>query len=284
MKIAIFPDTCAQAGKPVMKAFVKSLHGEDVIICSNKDRPDADVVVMWSVLLNIYGREPIYNHYKNKPNTKLLILEVGGLMRNHSWRVGINGINAEADFANQNVDDKRLQKLGLGLKPWTKGEHIIVTTQNSNSAAWPNIKPEDWCRKILQWLRQHTDRKIYLRPHPRHMVNLNRMTKEFVNVEVSNPKSTGNKDEVDFKALLQNAHAVVNYNSNPAIESVMAGVPVFVDKTSLCYEVGNKIYAKNVENPDTPDRQHWLQKISYCEWFVDEIEQGMPWKRLKENL
>ena len=64
----------------------------------------------------------------------------------------------------------------------------------------------------------------------------------------------------------------------------MAGVPVFVDKTSLCYEVGNKIYAKNVENPDTPDRQHWLQKISYCEWFVDEIEQGMPWKRLKENL
>ena len=110
MKIAVFPDTCAIAGKPVMKAFVKSLQNENYKIYSNKDRPEADVVVMWSVLLNLYGREPIYTYYKNKPNTKLVILEVGGLMRNHSWRIGINGINAKADFANQVHDDKRLDR------------------------------------------------------------------------------------------------------------------------------------------------------------------------------
>jgi hypothetical protein len=36
MKIAVFPDTCARAGKPVMKAFIESLQGENIIICKNK--------------------------------------------------------------------------------------------------------------------------------------------------------------------------------------------------------------------------------------------------------
>jgi hypothetical protein len=30
-----------------------------------------------------------------------------------------------------------------------------------------------------------------------------------------------------------------------------------------------------------PDRTKWLQELSYCEWFVDEIEKGLPWARIK---
>ena len=281
MKIALFPDTCAIAGKPIMKAFIKSLQGEDYDICLNTDRPNADVVVMWSVLLNMYGRKPIYQHYKSK--TKLLIIEVGGLVRNQSWRIGIGGINAEANFANDNVDDARIKKFNLYPKPWRGGDHIIICTQNINSAAWHGGNMIEWVDKQLQWIRSQSNRKVFIRIHPRHKINAQPLTKKYKDVHISTPKPTGNVDEVDFKKLLQDAHAVVNYNSNPAIESVLEGVPVFVDNSSLCRSVGNTI-GGDIENPVTPDRTEWCKRISYCEWFVDEIEQGLPWRRLKEII
>ena len=279
MKIAIFKKTCAQAGIPVMEAFIKSLSNEDYQLYENHERPDADVVVIWSVLLNLYNRKPIYDYYTQR-GTKILVLEVGGIKRNESWRIGINGINRDAEYGNQNVDDKRLERLGLETKPWKQGEDIILCTQNEYSAAWPDIKMSDWVEKTVKWIRSTSKRRIWLRPHPRHRINFDKILNSNHNVELCVPKNTGNKDEVDFEKYLSNAFAVVNYNSNPAIESVLAGVPVFVDKSSLCWSVGNPI-GSDIEKPIMPNRTKWLQELSYCEWFVDEIEKGLPWARIK---
>ena len=98
MKIAVFPKTSAMAGKSVMAAFIESLRNEDYVICENHERPEADIVVMWSWLLGMYGRDAIYNHYKNT-KTKFLILEVGALQRNTSWKVAIGGINRNANLS-----------------------------------------------------------------------------------------------------------------------------------------------------------------------------------------
>ena len=40
----------------------------------------------------------------------------------------------------------------------------------------------------------------------------------------------------------------------------------------------------DVNSPAKPDRTEWLKKISYTEWFIEEIRQGIPWKRLRQNL
>ena len=90
-------------------------------------------------------------------------------------------------------------------------------------------------------------------------------------------------DDTDFKNVLQDAYAVVNYSSNPAMEAVINGVPVFVSQDSLCHEVGN-ITFENINNPMKPDRQNWANKLSYTEWFADEIAQGKPWRRIKKRL
>ena len=75
MKIAVFKDTAAQAGKPVMDAFIESIKDEDHVVCTNDQRPEVDVIVIWSVLLHMYGRKPIYDYYKDK--AKILVIEVG---------------------------------------------------------------------------------------------------------------------------------------------------------------------------------------------------------------
>ena len=67
------------------------------------------------------------------------------------------------------------------------------------------------------------------------------------------------------------------------MQSVFNGVPVFVSESSLCYEVGNPNY-ESLNNPIKPDRQQWVNKLAYTEWWIDEIREGIPWKRIKKQL
>lgn len=286
MKIAVFKDTAAIAGKPVMDAFIKSLKGEDYVVCKNTQRPDADVIVIWSVLLNMYGRNAIYQYYKHR--AKILVIEVGGLLRNKTWRIGIGGINASADFANQNiahVDDSRAVKMGIKCKEWTTpndSSPFYICLQNTKSEAWTGGDVDNWLKDIIEHIRYYTDRKILIRQHPRHNTKIDHVINYFPNVSESRPVFTEG-DKVDFVKKLSEAYCVVNYNSNPAIEAVMNGVPVMVSDSSLCKEVGNT-FTCDVNNLKRPDRTHWLNKISYCEWYVDEIALGIPWRRLKPRM
>ncbi len=90
-------------------------------------------------------------------------------------------------------------------------------------------------------------------------------------------------DDTNFKDTLEDVWAVVNHSSNPAIEAVINGIPVFVSEDSLCHDVGNHTLA-NINNPNMPDRQEWANKLSYTEWFEDEIEKGLPWLRIKNRI
>ena len=90
-------------------------------------------------------------------------------------------------------------------------------------------------------------------------------------------------DDTDFKENLKDVWAVVNHSSNPAMEAIINGVPVFVSRDSLCYTVGNTDISQ-INNPSMPDRQNWANQLSYTEWFPDEIANGEPWRRIKKRL
>ena len=276
MKFALFPKTCAKAGKPVFEAFRKSLRYHNVWFCENTDLVPVDIGVMWSVLTNMYGRKPIYDYYKTK-----VILEVGGLKRNQTWKVAINGINRDAYFGNTDVDDRRWKQFNFNLRDWRQnGDHIIVCGQNPQSEAWDLPDISQWWKTVISEIRKVSDRKIILRPHPRSPVNF-KITES--NVEIQQPKFVGEYDKFNFVESLKNAWAVVNHNSNPAIEAVIHGIPVFVGESSLCYDVGNHSLS-NIENPLMPDRTKWCNEIAYTEWTVEEIEEGVPLQRLIPKL
>lgn len=286
MKIAVFKDTAAQAGKPVMDAFIESIKDEDYVVCTNDQRPEVDVIVIWSVLLHMYGRKPIYDYYKDK--AKILVIEVGGLLRNQTWRMGIGGINSVADFATDDVDhvdDSRVRKLGITMQPWRRigeGGPIIICLQNTKSEAWTGGPLEVWLQDTLEHVRSQSHRPILVRQHPRHKSNIKLLLTKFPNVQEDTPNFIKG-DIVDFKNKLENAYCVINYNSNPAVEAVLAGVPVMVHESSLCREVGNPLNG-DINVLKQFDRQHWLNKLSYSEWFVDEIKKGIPWRRLRKRL
>ena len=108
MKIEIWPAHGPLNSKEVFAKFIKSLRASGEQVFENQQLPDGDVAVIWSVLWQGRMRKykDIWERYRriNKP---VIVIEVGGIKRNETWKMGINGVNREADFANQDADDKR---------------------------------------------------------------------------------------------------------------------------------------------------------------------------------
>ena len=284
MKVSVYTKFGPNNSKKVFEAFIESLEkaGDEIQLNCNGN---SDVSVIWSVLWQgrMVGNRKIWeeSQQKNKP---VVVLEVGGIKRNETFKVGINGINREADFANQSVDSERWKKFNIELKPWAQtGEEIIICGQHHNSHQWRNNpKMPNWFEQQIIEIRKHTDKPIVVRPHPRNRLGVD--TTKFKNVRVVHPvKDQNTYDDTDFNQKLKNAWAVVNHSSNPAMQSVFNGIPVFVSEASLSYDVGNSSLA-NINKPKMPDRQTWANRLAYTEWTTEEIKQGLPWARIKKRL
>ncbi len=284
MKLEVWTEHGPINSKPIFDAFIKSLKDSGEQVYLNK-HANADVAVIWSVLWRgrMHSYRPIWERYR-KEGKPVIVIEVGGLKRNHSFKIGINGINRDADFANQEFDDKRWPLFGHKLKPWNPtGDMIVICGQHDHSEQWKGLpKMEQWITQQIIEIRKYTTRPILIRPHPRN--NIQMKESDFKNVKIRIPRRDYKTyDDTDFKATLERTWAVVNHSSNPAMEAVINGVPVFVSQSSLCHDVGN-ISLAEINTPAMPNRKTWANKLAYTEWFADEIRQGLPWKRIKERL
>lgn len=281
MKFSLWTNHGALNSKPVFTAFADSVvaSGHDVVW----NDPVSDVDVIWSVLWsgrmaqnkNIWQR----NMEQSKPT---VVLEVGGIKRGTTWKVGINGINREAYFGESGNDSTRATKLGLSLRPWDLGgRDIILCGQHDRSHQWRDMPPmSKWILDVITTIRQRTSRPIIFRPHPR--CRLPGIEHEFINVKRQEPVKIPNSyDDFDFD--LHNAYAVISWTSNPGIHAVINGIPAVVGKASLAYDVAEHDI-ENINDPRTPDRTQWLNDYAHTEWTVEEISSGQPLARLTPKL
>mgnify|MGYP003321883504 FL=1 len=284
MKINVIKKFGPLNSAPVFDAFINSLEatGDKVLINSNEK---CDVAVIWSVLW--LGRmskyKSIWDEYQRQ-GKPVIVLEVGGILRNETWKIGINGVNREADFANDNVTDNRWPKFKIKMKPWKQtGDKIIICGQHGSSHQWRNNPPMiQWLEQQITGVRQYTDKPIVIRPHPRNHVQIN--VGKFNNVKIIGPKKDNNTyDDTNLKDIFGDAWALINYSSNPAMQAIFNGIPVFTSPASLSFDVSNN-NIKNINSPEMPDRKKWANKLSHTEWWIDEIKNGLPWRRIKARL
>jgi len=279
MKFGIFNKFGALNSQPIFEAFEQSIKRKGWQVLHQN--ADCDVAVIWSVLWDgrMAQNHRIWEHYRKK-NRPVIILEVGALDRGNLWKVSINGINGSGYFGPTGNDDRR--RKNLNLKPWKQGNKIIICGQHPKSQQWKNMPdPNQWLSKVVTDIRNVTDREILVRPHPRVPLNYTGY-EPFVSVHYPN-KIPGTYDSFDFDNALQDAWAVVNWNSNPATVAVLGGIPVFVGPDSYAAPVGNLDWSK-IENPIMPDREQWANDLAYTEWTVEEIALGEPLDRLASRL
>ena len=281
MKFSLWTNYGALNSKPVFQAFADSLKSAGHTVVYNDNKSDIDVI--WSVLWN--GRmtnNKLIWESNRKNNKHTIVLEVGGIKRGTTWKVGLNGINRDAYFGTSNNDNTRAEHLGLRLSDWRKsGEYILICGQHDKSLQWRNMpRMSNWFLQTYDEIRKHTDRPIIFRPHPR--CKLEHIGRGLKYVYRQDPVHIGGTYD-DFDMGFDNVYCTISWSSNPGIHSVIDGVPAFVGPSSLAYDVaGHNLELINY--PQTPDRTQWLNDYAWTEYTVEEIAAGLPLKRLTSKL
>ena len=239
----------------------------------------ADVAVIWSHLWagRMAPNQQVWQEFTSS-GRPVIVMEVGQLMRGVTWKMGINGVNARAWWG-EGIQPDRVKKLAMRLQPWHQGDHILIAMQRSDSEQWAGLPPaEQWLKQTIDRIREHTDRPIVVRPHPRQKLAY------MPGIRIQQPQALrGTYDEFDFRSNIDRAWAVVNENSGPGSQAVIDGVPAFVGAYSMAAPVANLDFAQ-IENPLMPERAEWLEQLCHTEWTVSEIRSGLPLGRLLSRL
>lgn len=204
----------------------------------------------------------------------------------HYLRYSFNGVfpNTGIYFDNP-VDPARWltiqQDLNITLRDYRQhGNHILVCLQRDGGWSMGLESVATWTHRIIDEIRQHTDRPIVLRAHPGDKNSHVYVQPLREHLQAWNASISTNR------SLTQDLHqcwAVVNHNSSPAVAAAIEGYPVFVTDPvrSQCTEIANTDFSR-LESPELPDRQQWIQRLAMSHWKFDELRSGQAWRHMRQ--
>jgi len=270
-KLTYFSKHTSLNSKPVMSAFLSSAKKHYQVV---ENDMNADVAVIWSCLWagRMAPNKEIYEHFRRQ-NKPVIIIEVGALRRNTTWKISLNNITTEGYYGHtENLDWDRPNKLGINLNENTNNNgKILIAAQHHKSLQLQHLESQElWIEQQVTMIQSQTDREIVVRSHPRSPLQ---MPSEMPR------KITGTYDDFDFNT---NYYCVVNYSSGPAIQAAISGTPIITSELSLAYSISNSI--NNIELVNNLATEQWLAEITHTEYLIEEIEQGLWIERLESQL
>jgi len=239
---------------------------------------DFDFAVFWG------QRHPAYLEIRKYLPTLTYELPYLGTADQGWLSLGWDGLNGTANFCNANVDNaRRLHYWPKLIKPWRLGPdrfyHLLIGQVHGDmSLEGTDINLE--LEKLLASINFFYPKdSVVFKPHPKavEVYSFENWSKEkliehrlYLNTNLS------------LYELFDTAKMCVTYSSNTAVESVLYGVPtVAVGNCSMAKDTAFRQVASQV-NILNFDRTAWLDRLSYCQWNLDEIRKGLFWKTLSQ--
>jgi hypothetical protein len=208
---------------------------------------------------------------------------------NENWfRIGVNGfLRSTGDFnwyPGIEESDSRWKLISkersIEMFPWCTDsvQYILVCLQLPGDASLQGADISEWMLRICLRIRKFTDFPIVIRtPQLKRSFSSSCMNavKELKNVTFEQ----GRRDNL-FSSIDQ-ALFVCTFSSGIGIDAILRGKPVYAESpASFVYELSTPLENAVNENFDFLDRQPLLNKLSYAQWSLDEIRDGLPWKHL----
>lgn len=239
-------------------------HGLKVDIMPVVSIPTADVVICWGWRNAQRFRER---------GIDVLVMERGYIGDRHKWTsLAWNGLNGYGEFClPDTTDDERFDRNFGGLmRPWkTGGDYVLLLGQVPGDASLQGRDMGPWYRAAAERAQRAYNLPVRFRPHPEAQ-------RRGLHVESGLRPLRG-----DLQAALSRASVAVTWNSNSAVDAVLAGVPVVVcDRGAMAWEVAGH----EIGDDYRPERGAWAKRLAHCQWSEDEIASGEAWDRMKVYL
>ena len=197
------------------------------------------------------------------------------------FRLGLNSCTGEGTFWNQELPAERYEAFKKEFKftekepQENKDGHIVFLAQSETGWQFDDLEPYFlFANRTLQQIREHTDRKIIYRTHPKidPRSPLDKCIDGIDNLRVHNcPASRRTLFE-----SLNGAHSVVTHSSSGALEAVTEGIPTFALSPRT---FGSPMYLTDLAKIENAfkefkweDRQQWLYNLAYTSWSVEELK------------
>jgi hypothetical protein len=174
----------------------------------------------------------------------------------------------------------------LFLKDYrTIGDHILVCLQRNGGWSMGSLDVQDWAIQTINTLRQHADRPIVIRAHPGDKASREYLDPRSPKCKIKFSKAVRLSTNANLIDDLRNCWAAVNYNSSPVVGAAIEGIPIFVMDPikSQCRDVANTDLAQ-IETPQMPDRQPWVERLAMFHWNFDELKSGECWTHMRKFI
>lgn len=200
----------------------------------------------------------------------VLVLERGYIGDRFTWTsLAWDGLNGYGSCPSRSAPHRFAKYFEQLLKPARadRGEYSLVIGQVPRDASLRGKDMRPWYVERAQEAQEVYGLPVFFRPHPR--AHSSSYTNHI-------PMLRGSLGEA-----LERAHAVITYNSNTAVESVLAGVrTVACDRGSMAWEVaGHHVGAEG-----GGDRRVWAERLAWRQWLVGEISDGTALRVAMEGL
>lgn len=168
--------------------------------------------------------------------------------------------NATQHAGRGESDGKRFNRLGIAIRPWRRGSHIVVVQQSDSFMRNVAGYPSDYVADVIVRLADITDRSILVRLWNRD----------------KHRACDGLLED------LSGAHALVTHSSAAAVTALLSGVPVAVSRMSCAQHMAGSI--DDIEGLPRPDnREQWASVLADQQFTLEEMRSGLAWAMLNDG-
>lgn len=219
-----------------------------------------------------------------------LFLFADNLNPQYYLRYSFDGVFPDTgEYCDQNPDPARWDiiqdHMGITVRPWrTTGDHVLICLQRDGGWSMGGQDVTSWCTTVVTQLRQHTKRPIRIRAHPGDKKS-HRYLKRICDVLVQHGIRNFfiSEPERSLVQELDDAWALVNHNSSPAVAAAICGVPVI--STDITRSQAREVSCPElcqIEDLPTFDRTRWLHRLAQFHWSYDDLASGRAWSHMRQ--
>lgn len=297
------PKNKSQEKYEILSYFLEGVEhaGDQAVMHQGYDLVDADVAVIqgWQhehgknlphlrLRENIIRTQLQSNKFVICADANLLLYATPNNKPFHYLRYSINGVfpntgNYCDDVPNPRRWQQIQQDTGIQIEPLVnKGKNIVICLQRDGGWSMGKDDLVKWCKQTINSIREHSDRTIVIRPHPKDKKAINTYLPVLKNMYKGNASIKFSNFNTPLDADLNKAWCVVNKNSSSIVGPIIKGYHAFITdpETSQCAEVAHADFSK-IENPEEFNRQAWLERISMFHWKFSELRDGTCWRHMK---